>query len=100
MSSRRSSRSCRIETILQDPGLGRVASAKAESGPKKRGRVLGQPNTLSPPFPPLLVKNKGTEPEIPSVLLRHCDELCETKTVIWYSVRTSTKTILLRLAWV
>jgi hypothetical protein len=25
------------------PGLGRVASAKAESGPKKGGRVPGQP---------------------------------------------------------
>jgi hypothetical protein len=51
-------------------------------------------------FTPLLVKNKSTKPETPSVPLRHCDELCETKTVTWYSVRTSTKTILLRLAWV
>jgi hypothetical protein len=60
--------------------------------PKKGGRVPGQPfgsNKLSfgtvtlyhLRFPPLLVKNKGTEPEMPSVLLRHCDELCETKIV-------------------
>ena len=30
-----------------------------------------------------------------TVTVRHRDELCETKTVTWYCVRTSTKTILL-----
>jgi hypothetical protein len=86
------------DVIVQVQAWAAWLRQKPSLDPKKGGRVPGQPFGFSfgtvtlyhLRFPPLLVINKGTEPEMPSVLLRHCDELCETKTVTWYSVRTST----------